>query len=202
MPIQLPDLPYDLKALEPHISEKTLNFHYDKHHRGYVDKLNATIERSDFADCSLEVIVRRSFQSGDAGIFNNAAQVWNHTFLWHSMSPNGGQRATGPLAEAIERDFGNQDDFSDEFVKAAKSCFGSGWTWLVADGGQLKIVSTSNADTPLVRGLEPLLTLDVWEHAYYLDYQNDRGKYVNRFLRELINWDFAASNYEARRAAA
>jgi Fe-Mn family superoxide dismutase len=202
MPIELPELPYSADALEPHVSENTLNFHYGKHHRGYVNKLNAAIEGTDLASSSLEDIMHSSFRGNDAGVFNNAAQVWNHTFLWHSMSPSGGPVPQGPLAEAVDRDFGGQDAFRDEFAKAATSRFGSGWVWLVVDGDSLSVTSTGNADNPLVHGQYPLLTLDVWEHAYYLDYQNNRGKYVDTFLRELINWDFAVSNYDATRAAA
>ncbi len=202
MSIELPELPYDRDALQPHVSAQTLDYHYGKHHAGYVKKLNAAIEASDLADDSLEDIMRISFQNKNDSVFNNAAQVWNHTFLWHSMSPDGGKQVPGQLADAIEREFGGEKNFRDEFKNAATSRFGSGWAWLVVDRGKLRITSTGNADNPLVHGQQPLLTLDVWEHAYYLDYQNDRGKYVDSFLQELINWDFAASNYAAETDAA
>jgi len=195
MSIKLPELPYSLDALQPHISARTLEFHHGKHHRAYVDKLNLAIDNTGYADMTLEDIIMRSHKAGEAGVFNNAAQIWNHTFLWHSMSAKGGGDAVGPLKEAIDRQFGSLSSFGKAFKDAAMGQFGSGWTWLVVDGGDLKIVSTGNAQTPLTNGQKPLLTLDVWEHAYYLDYQNDRGKYIDTFLAHLINWEFASSNY-------
>ena len=196
MSITLPDLPYNDDALEPHISARTLQFHYGKHHRAYVDKLNAAIIDSDYAQESLENIVRRSQQAGQTGIFSNAAQAWNHTFLWHSMSPVRTQPSPA-LATAIGTSFGDLDSFAAAFKAAALAQFGSGWTWLVAGGDGLAIVSTANADTPLTDSVTPLLTLDVWEHAYYLDYQNDRARYIDTFISELINWEFASRNFEA-----
>lgn len=196
MSISLPDLPYDDDALEPHVSARTLKFHYGKHHRAYVDKLNAAIAGSDYAEESLETIVRMSQQAGQTGIFSNAAQAWNHTFLWHSMSPVR-KEPSAALASAIEKSFGDLDGFVAAFKAAALAQFGSGWTWLVTSADGLAIVSTANADTPLTDSATPLLTLDVWEHAYYLDYQNDRGRYVDTFLAELINWEFASRNFEA-----
>ena len=202
MTIEFSDLPYAADALEPHISARTLEFHHGKHHRAYVDKLNAAIAVTDYEGRTLESIIAVSHEAADASVFNNAAQVWNHTFLWHSMSPTGGGEPEGALAEAINARFGDLAGFRDKFKAAALGQFGSGWTWLVRNGGVLEIVSTGNAETPLTDGLAPLLTLDVWEHAYYLDYQTKRDAYVDTFLDTLINWDFAAQNYEADRAAA
>ena len=197
MSIEFPDLPYALDALEPHVSARTLGFHHGKHHKGYVDKLNAAIDGTELAELPLEEIIRTSHESGDTGVFNNAAQTWNHTFLWHSMSPNGGGEPSGPLAAAIEERFESLDGFRSRFKASALAQFGSGWTWLVKGENGLDIVNTGNADVPLLYGQTPLLTLDVWEHAYYLDYQNQRNVYVDTFLEHLINWDFAAENYAA-----
>ena len=195
MPLTLPPLPYADDALAPHISAKTLQFHHGKHHKAYVDKTNAAIAGTPLADKDLPAIIAAAHASKDTGLFNNAAQAWNHHFLWHSMTPGGGGAPTGKLAEAITRDFGSQAAFDEAFTKAATGHFGSGWTWLVADGGKLAITTTHDADTPLVHGQTPLLTLDVWEHAYYLDYQNARPDYVAAFLKSLVNWDFAAKNF-------
>lgn len=187
----LPDLPYAMDALEPHISRETLEFHYGKHHRTYVDKLNGLIEGSRFADASLEDIVR----SSDGGVFNNAAQVWNHTFYWHCLSPNGGGRPGGELAKAIDASFGSFDEFHKQFSDKAVTLFGSGWAWLVKQrDGKLAIVQTGNAATPLTGVDKPLLTCDVWEHAYYIDYRNARPKYLEAFWK-LVNWDFVAKNF-------
>ncbi len=196
MPVALPDLPYAQDALEPHISSNTLSFHYGKHHNAYVTNLNNLIEGSDLADKSLEDIIRET--AGDAskaGIFNNAAQVWNHTFYWNSMNPGGGGEPSGALLDKITEDFGSVEQFRDEFKTAGATQFGSGWAWLVIGAdGKLQVTKTANADTPLVHGQIPLLTMDVWEHAYYLDYQNARPNYIETFLNNLINWDFATSN--------
>ncbi|MDX1517703.1 MAG: superoxide dismutase [Woeseiaceae bacterium] len=202
MAIELPDLPYEKNALAPHVSPDTMALHYGKHHKGYVKKLNKAIADSDYEDQSLETIITRAHDQGDTGVYNNAAQTWNHTFLWHSMSPDGGGKPTGQLAEAIDDAFGDLDGFRKQFKKAATGQFGSGWAWLVENDGKLDIVATGNADTPVTGAARPLLTLDVWEHAYYLDYQNRRGDYVDAFLKELINWEFAAANLSAERAAA
>lgn len=202
MTIAFPALPYPADALEPHVSARTLEFHHGKHHKAYVDKLNAAIQGTAYEGQPLETIITGARQAGDAGVFNNAAQAWNHTFLWHSMSPNGGGEPTGALADAINAKFGDLAGFRAAFNTAALGQFGSGWTWLVRTADGLDIVSTGNADTPLVDGVTPLLTLDVWEHAYYLDYQNKRDAYIDAYLDELVNWDFAAQNYEADRAAA
>lgn len=203
MTIELPNLPYKLDALEPHISKRTLEFHYGKHHAGYVKKLNKAIEKTDYAGQDLESIIKRAHAASDSGVFNNAAQVWNHDFLWHSMSPSGGGEPEGNLADAISDEYRGFDKFAKEFKNAATGQFGSGWAWLVSKAGRLEILSTGNADTPVTdAGATPILTLDVWEHAYYLDYQNKRGDYVDMFLKELINWEFAAENFDSVRAAA
>lgn len=202
MPIKLPDLPFDKNALTPTMSERTLDFHYGKHHRGYVDKLNKAIIDTPYESLNIEQIVIKAAADRDQAVFNNAAQVWNHTFLWHSFSPDGGGGPKGHLGDALEQSFGGLDKFRRQFKAAATGHFGSGWAWLVADGNQLEIETTADADTPIARGEQPLLTLDLWEHAYYLDFQNDRAGYVDAFLNELINWSFAASNYADARAAA
>jgi len=193
MSIQLPALPYATDALAPHISAETIEFHYGKHHQTYVTNLNNLISGTEFEGLSLEEIVKKS----SGGIFNNAAQVWNHTFYWHSLSPNGGGAPTGGLAYAIDRTFGSFEQFKAEFTKTAVTTFGSGWAWLVKKpNGGLELVSTSNAGTPLTAGQTPLLTCDVWEHAYYIDFRNLRPKYLEAFWA-LVNWEFASANYEA-----
>ncbi len=198
MPFKLPELPYADSALEPHVSRQTLDLHHGKHHRGYVDNLNKLVADTKYAVLTLEEVIFDSSRSAaDAAIFNNAAQVWNHSFLWKSMSPDGGGDPSGDLKDAIIADFGGLERFLSQFKKAATSQFGSGWVWLVRDAGNLKLVTTGNAGTPIADTSIPLLTLDVWEHAYYLDYQNERGRYVDAFLKGLINWDFAASNFAA-----
>jgi len=195
MSISLPPLPYSINALEPHISQKTLEFHHGKHHNAYVTNLNKLIEGTDLANKSLDAIITAVVgDSSKAGIFNNAAQVWNHTFYWNSMKPNGGGKPTGDLLAKINASFGSYEAFVTEFSNAGATQFGSGWAWLVKDGSGLKITKTSNADTPMAHGQKPLLTMDVWEHAYYIDFQNLRPKYIETFLTKLVNWDFAASN--------
>jgi len=194
MPIEFPGLPYAADALEPHVSARTLQVHHGKHHKAYVDKLNAAIAGTSYEGQSLEEIVSASHAAGHTSVFNNAAQAWNHTFLWHSMSPGGGGEPSGPLADAIKDRFGDLNGFREAFKSSALGQFGSGWTWLVRTPKGVDIVSTGNADTPLIHGATPLLTLDVWEHAYYLDYQNRRDAYVDTFLGKLINWEFAAQN--------
>ncbi len=189
----LPPLPYAKNALEPHISSETLEYHYGKHHQTYVTNLNNLIAGTEFENQPLEEVVKKS----TGGIFNNAAQVWNHTFYWNSLSPNGGGEPTGALAEAINKAFGSFEKFKEEFTKCAVTTFGSGWAWLVKNpDGSLALVSTSNAGCPLTSGQAPLLTCDVWEHAYYIDYRNLRPKYVEAFW-SLVNWDFAAKNFAA-----
>ncbi len=197
MSIEFPVLPYASDALEPHVSAATLGFHHGKHHKAYVDKLNAAVSGTAYDGLSLEKIIASAYEASDTAVYNNAAQSWNHTFLWHSMSPQGGGAPAGPLSDAIDARFGSLDGFRQAFRDAALGQFGSGWTWLVRTAQGLDIVSTGNADSPTMNGLVPLLTLDVWEHAYYLDYQNKRDTYVDAFLEHLINWKFAAENYEA-----
>jgi Fe-Mn family superoxide dismutase len=186
----LPDLPYALDALQPHISKETLEYHYGKHHRTYVEKLNGLIEGTEFARASLEDTVRGS----SGGIFNNAAQVWNHSFYWNCLSPDGGGKPGGALAKAIDDSFGSFEGFRKEFSDKATALFGSGWAWLVKKSdGKLGLVQTSNADTPLTGKEKALLTCDVWEHAYYIDYRNARPKYLEAFW-QLVNWEFVAKN--------
>jgi superoxide dismutase, Fe-Mn family len=198
MAFELPPLPYDKTALEPHMSAKTLEFHHGKHHQAYVTNLNNLIKDTPLAAKSLEEIIKATAKDeAKAGVFNNAAQVWNHTFFWSSMKPSGGGAPAGDLAQGVTRDFGGLDKFKELFKAAAVGQFGSGWAWLVADKGELKIVKTPNAVTPLTSGQVPLLTCDVWEHAYYLDYQNRRPDFVQTFLDKLANWDFAAKNLAA-----
>ncbi|BBA34984.1 superoxide dismutase, Fe [Methylocaldum marinum] len=190
---ELPPLPYAKNALEPHISAETLEYHYGKHHQTYVTNLNNLIAGTDFEKLPLEDIIKKS----SGGIFNNAAQVWNHTFYWNSLKPNGGGAPAGALADAINQAFGSFDKFKEEFTKCAIGTFGSGWAWLVKNAdGKLAIVSTSNAGNPMTSDQTPLLTCDVWEHAYYIDYRNARPKYVEAFWN-LVNWDFASKNFGA-----
>lgn len=195
MPFKLPALPYAEDALEPYISARTLQFHHGKHHKTYVDTLNKLIDGTKFADMSLEEIIRATAdaEKGDEKkIFNNAAQVWNHSFFWHCLSPHGGGEPGDELLARIEKDFGGFDEFKTKFKEAAVGQFGSGWAWLVEEKGKLAIVTTPNAMTPIAKtGQKPLLTCDVWEHAYYLDYQNERPKFVETFLRHVAHWHFA-----------
>lgn len=191
----LPPLPYAEDALAPVISANTISFHYGKHHKTYVDNLSKLIAGTELATAPLEQIVKTTAGVADKqGVFNNAAQVWNHTFYWNSMKPNGGGKPSGELAQKIDATFTNFDNFKKELLTAATGQFGSGWAWLVSEGNTLKIVKTSNAETPLTKGQTALLTIDVWEHAYYLDYQNKRADYVSAVSDKLLNWDFAAAN--------
>ena len=191
----LAPLPYADNALEPVISANTLSFHYGKHHKTYVDNLNKLVAGTDLAGKSLEAIIAATAGQADkAGIFNNAAQVWNHMFYWHSLSPNGGGEPSGALKEKIDAAFGSVDNCKKELTTAALTQFGSGWAWLVLDGGKVAIAKTANADSPLTKNLRPLLTIDVWEHAYYLDFQNRRPDYVGTVLDKLVNWEFAEAN--------
>jgi Fe-Mn family superoxide dismutase len=195
MAINLPDLPYAKEALAPYISANTLDFHYGKHHKAYVDNLNKLIEGTELAGKSLEEIIKIAAKdSSKTGIFNNAAQVWNHSFYWQCLKKGGGGAPGGSIAAKINATWGNFDKFSEELKNAGMTQFGSGWAWLVLDGGQLKIIKTPNADTPIAHDQKPLLTIDVWEHAYYLDYQNRRPDYLAAVIKNLINWDFANSN--------
>lgn len=192
MAYELPSLPFDKGALAPHISEETLEYHYGKHHKTYVDKLNGLVPGTEFEGKPLEDVIRTS----TGGIFNNAAQIWNHTFYWHCLSPNGGGEATGSIADAITKAFGSFEKFKEEFTTSAINNFGSSWTWLVKKAdGNVAIVNTSNAGTPLTDdSVTPLLTVDLWEHAYYIDYRNARPKYMEAFW-SLVNWDFVEQNY-------
>jgi Fe-Mn family superoxide dismutase len=191
----LPPLPYADNALEPVISATTIGFHYGKHHKGYVDNLNKLIANTELADLPLEkIIIATADQTEQAAIFNNAAQTWNHTFYWHSLKPNGGGELPAALKQRIEASFGSVESCKQELASAAITQFGSGWAWLVLDGNQVKVSKTSNADSPLTSGMKPLLTIDVWEHAYYLDYQNRRADYVKAVIDKLLNWGFAEQN--------
>ncbi|HEY4351836.1 MAG TPA: Fe-Mn family superoxide dismutase [Paraburkholderia sp.] len=188
---QLPPLPFAKNALAPHMSEETLEFHYGKHHQTYVTNLNNLIKGTEYENLTLEEIVKKS----SGGVFNNSAQVWNHTFFWNSLKPQGGGQPSGALAEAINKKWGSFDKFKEEFTKTAVGTFGSGWAWLVKKpDGSLDLVSTSNAATPLTTDAKPLLTIDVWEHAYYIDYRNARPKFVEAYWN-IVNWDFAAKNF-------
>lgn len=197
---KLPPLPYKENALAPYISAKTMSFHYDKHHKGYVDALNKILAEKGIEATNLEDVIEMSQDDPELKtLFNNAAQDWNHTFYWNSMKHKGGGAPTGKIKELIEKNFGSYDAFKKQFVEAGTKQFGSGWVWLVQDqDGALKIMSTGNADLPLIHGLNALLTCDIWEHAYYLDYQNRRKDYVEVFLDHLVNWDFANRNLAAR----
>lgn len=191
----LTPLPYADNALEPVISAHTLSFHYGKHHKTYVDNLNNLLANSELAGQSLEQIIKATAGQADkAAIFNNAAQVWNHMFYWHSLKPNGGGEPSAALKQKIETSFGSLDACKKEFAQAAMTQFGSGWAWLVLDGDKIAVAKTGNAETPITKNIRPLLTIDVWEHAYYLDFQNRRADYVNTILDKLINWDFAEAN--------
>ncbi|MCT0229105.1 superoxide dismutase [Synechococcus sp. CS-1331] len=194
----LPALPYGLDALEPNISRSTLEFHHGKHHAAYVTNLNNLVAGTDLEAKSLEdTITAVAGDAGKAGVFNNAAQVWNHSFYWQCMKPGGGGQPSGALAEKINADFGSFEAFVEQFKAAGATQFGSGWAWLVLDGGILKVTKTANADLPLAHGQKALLTMDVWEHAYYLDYQNRRPDYMTTYLEKLVNWDFVAANLAA-----
>ncbi len=191
----LPPLPWAENALAPVISANTISFHYGKHHKAYVDNLNNLAKGTDYEGATLEKIITETAGKADkAGLFNNAAQVWNHTFYWHSMKPGGGGKPTGKLAQMIDASFGSYDNFKKELSSTSVSQFGSGWGWLVVEGGALKVVKTPNAEVPFTKGQKPLLTIDVWEHAYYLDQQNKRAAYVDAVIEKLLDWDFAARN--------
>lgn len=195
-PFSLPPLPWEENALAPTISAQTISFHYGKHHRAYVENLNKLVSGTEFADMPLERVVQQTAGKPDkVAIFNNAAQAWNHTFYWHSLSPKGGGKPSGKLLEQIERDFGDFATFRGKLAQAAIGQFGSGWAWLVKSGPRLEILATANADTPITMGKKPLVTIDVWEHAYYLDYQNRRADYVNAVIDKLLHWEFAAEQF-------
>jgi Fe-Mn family superoxide dismutase len=190
MSFELPPLPYEKNALEPHMSARTLEFHHDKHHKAYVDNANRLVQGTPLAGKPLEDVIRATaHDDSKTAIFNNAAQIWNHTFFWNSMKPGGGGRPEGKVAQALERDLGGYDKFREEFKNACVGQFGSGWGWLVREGDHLKVIKTPNAVNPLALGSSALLTCDVWEHAYYLDFQNRRPDFVDSFLDHLVNWD-------------
>ena len=199
MTFKQPPLPYDPNALEPYgMKGETFEYHYGKHHKAYVDNLNKLTEGKELADKSLEEVIQTSFKDASmAGIFNNAAQVWNHSFFWNCLKPAGGGAPSGDLAARIDKDFGSLDKFKEEFSNAAATQFGSGWAWLIDDGGTLKVIKTPNAENPLAHGKKALLTLDVWEHAYYIDFKNARPAFIKNFFDQLVNWDFAAQNLVA-----
>jgi Fe-Mn family superoxide dismutase len=198
MAYKLPSLPYDYTALQPYISKNTLEFHHDKHHAAYVNNFNAAVAGTEMDSLSLEEAIKAvAGDASKAGIFNNAAQAWNHSFYWKCMKPSGGGTPAGALADKINADFGSFDKFVEAFKAAGATQFGSGWAWLVLDSGTLKVTKTLNADNPITAGQIPLLTMDVWEHAYYLDYQNRRPDYIGDFVTKLINWDFVAENFAA-----
>jgi len=203
MKFQLPPLPFDKDALEPHISAKTIEYHYEKHHRGYMEKLDRAVD-AERRDLDLEEIINHAYSTGDEAVFNPAAQVWNHNFYWLSLTPQRIESPSGDLEAAINRDFGSLGDFKSAFKDAATGEFGSGWAWLVQDplAGKLRVISTTDAHNPLTMNKVPLLTLDVWEHAYYLDYQNERAAYVEAFLESMINWEFASDMYQKVQQAA
>lgn len=191
MAFELPALPYDYNALEPFMSAKTFEFHHDKHHAGYVTNLNNLVKDTELADKSLEDVIRATFKDpAKVGVFNNAAQVWNHTFYWNGMKANGGGAPTGAIADKINASFGSFDKFKEEFKNAGVTQFGSGWAWLILEGDTLKVTKTPNAENPIAHNQKPLLTMDVWEHAYYLDYQNRRPDFAQAFIDHMINWDF------------
>ena len=191
-----PALPYVENALEPHISANTIGFHYGKHHATYIKKYNDMVAGTPHDDLNIEDVIAATANDAEkAGLFNNGAQAWNHSFYWNSLSPDGGGKPSGQVAEKIDTDFGGYEKFKEELANAAATQFGSGWAWLVLDKGQLKVVKTANAQTPLTNGMFPILTIDVWEHAYYLDYQNRRPDYISAVIDELLNWEFASQNF-------
>jgi Fe-Mn family superoxide dismutase len=197
MAFKLPKLPYDYGALDPHMSAETLKFHHDKHHKTYVEKLNEAIEGTPYAELALGEIIQQSWRK-DSEVFNNAGQHWNHSFFWNCLTPDGGGEPSGDLKRRIDQDFGGFAAFKKEFADKAAKQFGSGWAWLVLEGDKLKVVTTSNAELPMLHGQQAILTCDVWEHAYYLDYQNERPKFIDAFLKKLANWSFAAERFALR----
>jgi len=203
MAYELPNLPYAYDALEPHISARTLEFHHDKHHAKYVNTYNSLVQEAGMAERPIEDVIKVAYNNPElTKLHNNAAQAWNHSFYWTCMSPNGGGQPTGELAEKINQDLGGLESFKDALKSAGTGQFGSGWAWLVLENGRLKVINTPNAVNPIVYGQFPLLTMDVWEHAYYLDYQNGRAKYADAFVNNLINWEFVAQQLEAAKQVA
>ena len=198
MPFTLPDLPFAKDALAPHMSAETLDFHHGKHHKAYVDKTNKLIEGSDLAGASLIEVIKAAKEKGDKGLFNNSAQIWNHSFFWQCLAPAGSTRPSGKLRDLINDGFGGEQALLDKLATESANHFASGWGWLVLKDGKLEVTSLHDADTPAVHGMTPLLTIDVWEHAYYIDYRNERPKFVKSVLENIINWDFVAENLDGK----
>ncbi|MBA3666169.1 MAG: superoxide dismutase [Sphingomonas sp.] len=198
MPFTLPDLPFAKEALAPHMSAETLDFHHGKHHKAYVDKVNSMLAEKGLEQASLIEVIKDGKEKRDKKLFNNAAQIWNHSFFWQCLAPEGSTRPSGKLRELINDDFGGEQALLDQLAKASAEHFGSGWGWLVLNGNKLEVTSLHDADTPAVHGLTPLLTIDVWEHAYYIDYRNERPKFVKSVLENLINWDFVGQNLDGK----
>jgi len=198
MPFTLPDLPFAKDALAPHMSAETLDYHHGKHHKAYVDKTNGMLAEKGLADASLIEVIKAAKEKGDKGLFNNSAQIWNHSFFWQCLAPEGSTRPSGQLRDLINDSFGGEQALLDKLATESVNHFASGWGWLVLNGGKLEITSLHDADTPAVHGLVPLLTIDVWEHAYYIDYRNERPKFVKSVLENIINWDFVAQNLDGK----
>ncbi|MFP5330499.1 MAG: superoxide dismutase [Alphaproteobacteria bacterium] len=198
MPFELPDLPFARDALAPHMSAETLDFHYGKHHRAYVEKTNALVSEKGLEGASLVEVIRAAKDKGDKSLFNNAAQVWNHSYFWQCLAPTGSTAPSGRLKQLIESDFGSTEALLDQLEKESTAHFASGWGWLILNNGKLEVTSLHDADTPAVHGMTPLLTIDVWEHAYYIDYRNERPRYVKSVLRNILNWDFVAANLDGK----
>lgn len=200
MPFELPDLPFAREALEPHMSAETLHYHHDKHHKAYVEKTNGMVGDKGLESASLIEVVRAAKDKGDKGLFNNSAQIWNHSFFWQCLAADGSSSPSGQLKDKIDSDFGSVETLLDALEKESATHFASGWGWLVLNNGKLEVTSLHDADTPLVHGMTPLLTVDVWEHAYYIDYKNERPRYLKNVLRSIINWDFVAQNLDGKGA--
>ena len=198
MAFLLPELPFDRDALGPHMSAETLDFHHGKHHKAYVDKANGMVGGSDLEGASLVEAIRAAKERGDKPLFNNTAQIWNHSFFWQCLAPAGSTRPSGKLREMIGSDFGGEEQLLEQLAKESVNHFASGWGWLILNNGKLEVTSLHDADTPVAHGMTPLLTIDVWEHAYYIDYRNDRPKFVKTILENIINWDFVARNLDGR----
>src|SRR6478609_4585615 len=198
MPFQLPDLPFDKDALTPHMSAETLEYHHGKHHKAYVDKANGMLTEKGLEQASLVEVIKAAKEKGDKGLFNNAAQVWNHSFFWQCLAPEGSTRPSGKLRDMIAADFGSEQALLDKLAKESAEHFASGWGWLILKGGKLEVTSLHDADTPAVHDMVPLLTIDVWEHAYYIDYRNERPRFVKTVLENIINWDFVAHNLDGK----
>jgi Fe-Mn family superoxide dismutase len=198
MPFTLPDLPFAKDALGPHMSAETLDYHHGKHHKAYVDKTNGMLAEKGLADASLIEVIKAAKEKGDKGLFNNAAQIWNHSFFWQCLAPEGSTRPSGQLRDLINDSFGGEQAMLDKLATESVNHFASGWGWLVLNNGKLEVTSLHDADTPAVHGLVPLLTIDVWEHAYYIDYRNERPRFVKSVLENIINWDFVAQNLDGR----